>query len=73
MELVFRYYAVDWSATAGTLVSLWLLGEQRRLGFVVGAAAATGWFAFGVLAGSTATMIANSLLFVLYVRGYRRW
>ncbi len=73
MDLVFRYYAVDWLATVGTLVSLWMLGEQRRFGFVVGAAAAAGWFAFGVLTGSAAALIANTLLFVLNLRGYRRW
>jgi hypothetical protein len=73
MDNLLQYYGVDWLATAGTLVSLWLLGEQRRSGFVIGMAAAAGWFAFGMLASSVAAIIANSLLFALNVRGYWRW
>jgi hypothetical protein len=73
MDLVFRYYGVDWLAMASTLISLWLLGEQRRSGFLVGMVAAGCWFAFGILAGSLANPIANALFFALNVRGYRRW
>jgi len=73
MDDLLRYYGVDWAATAGTLVSLWLIGDQRRSGFLVGMAASAGWFAFGMLAASTAALIANGLLFALNMRGYWRW
>lgn len=73
MDLVFRYYGVDWLAMASTFLSLWLLGEGRRSGFLLGMVAAGFWFSFGVLAGSLANPIANTLFFVLNVRGYRRW
>jgi hypothetical protein len=73
MDHLLQYYGVDWAATAGTLISLWLLSEQRRSGFAVGVVAAAGWFAFGILASSMATLIANGLLFALNMRGYRRW
>jgi hypothetical protein len=73
MEWLFGYYGVDWLATAGTLISMWLLSSQRRLGFLVGMVAAVGWFAFGALASSPAALLANALLFGINVRGYWRW
>jgi nicotinamide riboside transporter PnuC len=73
MDVVFRYYGVDWLAMVSTFLSLWLLGERRRAGFLIGMVAAGFWFAFGILAGSLANPIANTLFFALNLRGYWRW
>ena len=73
MDDPLRYYAVDWTGFALTLGSLYMLGNHRRVGFLLGAASSVAWCAFSVMADSQATVVANSVFFVMNLRGYVKW
>jgi hypothetical protein len=77
MDLTFEtaagYYFIDLLGIICMLASIWLLGNQRRSGFVIGLVGATSFVVFGVLALSLFAIIGNSILAVIYIRGWIRW
>ncbi len=73
MDDLLRYNGADWTGFVLTLLSLHMLGDQKRAGFVLGAVACVAWAAFSVQAGSTATLIANIAFLGLNVRGWAKW
>lgn len=70
---LFLYWGVDWIITLTVLVSIFLLGEKSRAGFLAGMISS----AFGVLFSFQISSIANGLtsaiLLGLYARGYMKW
>ena len=56
-----------------TFASLWLLGEKKRFGFVIGALAAASWGIFSWLAGSVPGVIANVVFFFLNLYNLSKW
>ena len=73
MDDPLRYFGADWTGFALTLASLYMLGNHRRSGFLLGAASSVAWLVFSVLAGSTATVIANCVFFGMNLRGWAKW
>lgn len=73
MEILFKYYAIDWTAMVMTFCFLYYVGEKKRSGFVFGILASIAWLTFGILAESIANVIANVIFITLNVRGYLRW
>ena len=73
MDDLFRYNGADWTGFALTLASLHMLGDHRRAGFLLGAAASVAWAAFSVQAESTPTLIANCVFLTLNLRGWAKW
>lgn len=73
MSAFTNYYGVDWGAMIVTLWSIHLLGERRKVGFIVGIFANVLWMAFGVLAGSWASPVANGIALFINFKGYLRW
>jgi hypothetical protein len=67
------YYGLDWLAMFLTLFAIYLLGNKRRLGFVVMIAGNLSWIAMGVLAESIAMIVANFVFGVMNVRGIIKW
>lgn len=67
------YYGLDWTGTVLGLISIYYLGRQRRIGFVFRIAASLFWIAFGVVAGTAAGVIANFVIILLSLHGFRRW
>ena len=70
---LFKFYGVDWIAMILMFSSIHALGLKRRTGFIFGAVGCLFWILFGVITGSVADMIANSIGFGMNVLGYRRW
>jgi hypothetical protein len=64
---------MPWVLTGFTCVNLWLLGRQRRSGFIVGLAAQPLWLAFDYAVGAYGLMPLALVLGWLYVDGWRRW
>ena len=73
MDDLLRYNGADWTGFALTLISLHMLGDHRRTGFLLGAAASVAWAAFSVQAESTPTLIANGVFLILNLRGWKKW
>jgi len=73
MDDLLRYHGADWCGFALTLVSLHLLGNHRRAGFLFGAASSVAWAAFSVQAESSATLLANFVFCGMNLRGWLKW
>jgi hypothetical protein len=69
----FQYYGVDWAVTLTVFIGLFLLGDKKKAGFVVGMISSTIAFAFSFQIGSIANGVTAATLFVLYLRGYIKW
>ena len=67
------YYYIDWIAMLLTLLSIYLLGQKKANGFLLGMLANIFWLIFGCFAQSLATIIANFLFFLINGHGYWQW
>ena len=68
-----NYFFIDLFAIICMLSSIWLLGNHRRFGFVVGLTGAIAFVIFGVLAESLFAILGNLLLGAIYLRGWFCW
>jgi len=68
-----NYYGLDWLGTVAGLASIYYLGRRQRIGFALRIIASLFWVAFGVVAGTTAGVIANVAVIVLSVKGMKEW
>ncbi len=77
MEYIFehalQYKGSDWAAMVFTFLSLYLLGNKSRTGFVMGIIANVFWFSYGYLTGSVANMFCSSVVIYLQARGWINW
>jgi len=69
----FQYYGIDWAITLTVFAGLFLIGDKKKSGFIVGMASSTLAFAFSFQIGSIANAVTAVTLFVLYLRGYIKW
>jgi hypothetical protein len=67
------YYGFDWAAMLLTLLAIYMLGDKRRLGFVVMIVGNLSWVVVGVLAESLAMIVANLIFGAMNVRGIVKW
>lgn len=72
-EFLGNYYGLDWLGMCGTFFAIYLIGEKKRHGFLFGVTGNIAWMAFGILAASTANVIANIIFMTLNIRGYLKW
>ena len=72
-ELASKYYGTDWAAMLFTFGQLYLLGNGKRSGFVFGIFATITWAAFGIMAGSIANPLANTVFLIMNIRGFVKW
>mgnify|MGYP006112547363 FL=1 len=72
-ENALRYYGFDWAAMLMTFLSLYLLGNHNRLGFLMGIGANFFWFSYGFMSGSLANMLCSVVVMLLQFRGWRKW
>jgi hypothetical protein len=67
---VFQYYGIDWIVTLTVFAGIFLLGDKKMAGFIVGMISATFAFIFSFQIGSMANGVTAVVLFFLYLRGY---
>jgi nicotinamide riboside transporter PnuC len=68
-----KYYGLDWIGTVLGLMSIYYLGRKRKIGFILRIVASVFWVAFGIVAGTTAGIVANVAVILLSVSGLRQW
>jgi hypothetical protein len=74
VETVFKYWGLDWTAMSLSLLGVFLLGNKRRLGFIIIAGANIIWVVLGsFLMGSAGIAIGNVVFLIMNIRGYFRW
>lgn len=68
-----QYYGLDWLITLAVFVSIFFLGDKKKLGFIIGMISAVLTFIFSFQIGSIANGVTAIGLFVLYLRGFIKW
>jgi len=69
----FQYYGIDWLVTLTVFAGIFLLGDKKKFGFIIGMVSATFAFIFILQIGSIANGMTSIVLFVLYLRGFMKW
>jgi nicotinamide riboside transporter PnuC len=73
MELFLAYYGLDWLSSFLGLFGLYLVSEKRAIGFVFTALSVVLAAAVALMAAQYGFLVANTVTFVLAVRGYVKW
>ncbi len=56
-----------------SFLSIYLLGNRNRTGFIMGIIANLFWFSYGLLTESVANMLCSAIITVLQARGWYNW
>ncbi|MBT5321298.1 MAG: PnuC protein [Verrucomicrobiales bacterium] len=72
-EHTFQYYGCDWAAMVFTFLSIYLLGNHNRIGFIMGIGANVFWFSYGFMTESLANMLCSVVVMLLQFRGWQKW
>jgi len=74
MENIFAHYAIDWLAIALSLYAAYLLGNKRKIGFIIFAISNIFWIILGVFFMSSYGMAIGNFAFLLInIRGHIHW
>lgn len=74
MANIFEYYLVDWLGISLSLLSVYMLGNKNKWGFIIFAISNVVWIFLGfVLMNSLGTTIGNAVFLVINIRGYTNW
>lgn len=70
---LWQYYGIDWVAMLFTMIAIWQLGNQQRMGFILMIIGNLCWIGLGVFTASIALIVANSVFAGMNVRGILKW
>ena len=73
MESLFKYQGADWIGMIFGLASTLCLAKEMRVGFILGILCGAGWFVFGILSDSIASVLSNTLVMAFNAHGWWRW
>ncbi len=74
MEILFKYYGLDWISIFLNLMAVIQLGNKSKWGFVIFVAANLLWIVIGItLLQSYAIVFGNSIFLVTNIRGFIKW
>lgn len=74
MEILFKYYGLDWISIFLNLMAVIQLGNKSKWGFVIFVAANLLWIIIGItLLQSYAIAFGNSIFLVTNIRGFIKW
>lgn len=74
MDILFKYYAIDWLAMLLSLLAVYLLGNKNRIGFISFIMANALWIFLGVfMMQSLGIAIGNFVFLIMNTRGFVKW
>lgn len=73
IESLHTYWGLDWASFLIGTLGLYLLGEQRPVGFVCTAFSLIAAASVAVIAGQYGFLVANIVQGALAIRGYYKW
>jgi len=74
MEILFKYYGLDWISIFMNLMAVIQLGNKSKWGFVIFVAANLLWIIIGItLLQSYAIAFGNSIFLATNIRGFIKW
>lgn len=62
-----------WVGSGLVFLSLWMVGQKKRTGFLVGAVAELFWLLYSIHLGSVELGIMAVLFVCVYLNNYRKW
>jgi hypothetical protein len=73
VRIATQYYGVDWAVTVTVFISMFLLGDKKIAGFIMGMFSTLLALVFSFQIESIANGITALVLFALYLRGFLKW
>lgn len=74
MHELFKYYGLDWLAVSLNLLSVYLLGNKNKWGFLTFISANIVWLFLGTLfISSYGIVVGNAIFLVMNSRGFAKW
>lgn len=74
MDILLKYYGLDWLAMAASLLAVYLMGNKNRIGFISYILANVLWIYLGIFRmQSFGISIGNVFFLIMNVRGYLKW
>lgn len=74
MENVFEYYLVDWIGIGLSLLSVYMLGNKNKWGFIVFAISNLIWIFLGLAwMDSLGMAVGNFIFMIINIRGFIHW
>lgn len=73
MDVVLKYYGIDWVAMALSLYAMYLLGNKNKWGFVSFIISNMLWVGVGFLMHSYAVSVGNFIFLLMNSRGLMKW
>jgi len=67
------FYGLDFAAMIFSLLSIYCLGNKKKIGFIFGLFANAAWIMTNFLAGILAGILLNIILINLNIRGFFKW
>ena len=64
---------MDWIGTIFLCLSIWILGNKNKNGYVLNIISCIFFIIFSIQVNSIAMVLANSFVIVLCIRGYFKW
>ena len=74
MNNFLEYYLLDWLGIFMSLISVYMLGNKNKWGFIVFAISNVIWIYLGLMMMSSVGMaVGNFIFMVINIRGYIHW
>jgi len=74
MDILLKYYGLDWLAMASSLLAVYLIGNKNRIGFISYILANGLWIYLGIFRmQSFGISIGNMFFLIMNLRGYLKW
>ncbi len=74
MDILLKYYGLDWLAMVSSLLAVYLMGNKNRFGFISYMLANALWIYLGVFKmQSYGITIGNIFFLAMNLRGYLKW
>ena len=73
MDIVLKYYGIDWVAMALSLYAVYLLGNKNKWGFVSFIISNVLWVVAGFMMSSYAVSVGNFVFLLMNTLGLIKW
>lgn len=73
LDLILKFYGLDWLCMAFGLTGTWLMTRKNRAGFGFNALACVCGVSVAVLSGQIGYIVYNGIIMAMMVRGYMAW
>lgn len=64
---------IPWATSAGTLLGMWLIGQKKSIGWIVGLVNQVLWITFAVMFEAWGLLPLSLALIVIYTRALLAW